>query len=415
MNDTSEIKPVIRRLFLFTAMFAMVNVAFQFGEVIARKSLAATPLQVTILTMMFPMTSIISIWVGRYLSGRDQRPLIRVTGTIAVAALASGLLLTTYWHLFGIFLVFALVSSAQTLAQTRILQQYIPANRTGKMLGMAQGLGMITGAIYSAVGGYWLDHVYHGWQSLFFVTGLLGFIGVLALASIPTRNEDHIDRFHFRRDNFFAPLSEVIALLKRRKDFLRFEMAFMLYGVAFMMQLPVIPLYLVDDLQLHYSDIGLARGTIFQLVMIAGIPFYGRLFDRSTPHRLSMQVFALGALFPLVLLSASLFDGAMQKTVVMIAFGLFGAIMSGVIMLWNLSAMRFAQSGEDVAVYQSVHIAATGVRGAFAPLMGLGITTLFGNRIALAVASLFWIAASVAMIVARKYDVKLGENISLRV
>lgn len=396
-------KSPIEKLYFFTAMFATVNSFMQFGEVVARKSLGASALQITLLTMIVPVASVTSIWSGRFLSGRDQRKTIWYAGVVTAVALSTGHYLDTYWHLFLIFVVLSFSSQFYTLAQNRILQQYIPIKRTGKTFGVAQGIGLLVGAGFSALAGWWLDHFTQGWRTLFLLISVFSLLGVIALASVSTRKSGKA-LYHFTFSTLNTPLKEVVALLKRRKDFFRFESAFMLYGIAFMMQLPVVPLYLVDDLKLQYSDIGLARGTVFQLVMIAGVIFFGKVFDRTNPYRLSIKIFALGSLFPLLLLLSGYLDGTSQKVVMYLAFAVFGVVMSGVVPLWSLSSIRFAKVGEDSGVYQSVHIAATGVRGAFAPLLGLGMTTLFGNRIALLFASIVWLCASFAMSYVRKRD-----------
>ncbi len=384
-------------------MFSIVNAISQFGEVISRKSLLANPLQITFLTMIIPLASVTSIWTGRLLSGRDQRKTIFFTGMITVLTFLSGFWLTNFYHLFCIFAVFAFVSPYHTLAQSRILQQYVAQTHTGRVFGRAYSISMLIGAIFSAFSGWWLDQGTQNWQSLFLTVGIVAFFGIIALSSVKTK-PDPQKIYYISKKTFFDPWREVLQLLRKRHDFFRFEAAFMLYGIAFMMQLPIIPLYLVDDLHLHYADIGLARGTVFQLVMIVGIPFFGHVFDRSTPRRLSARVFALGALFPIALIFTGFLTGMYQKIGLFISFGLFGFIMSGVHTLWHLSAMRFARSNEDVGVYQSVHIAATGIRGSFAPFLGLAITLLFGNRIALMVAAIVWIFASMAMIYISKLD-----------
>ena len=86
--------------------------------------------------------------------------------------------------------------------------------------------------------------------------------------------------------------------------------------------------------------------------------------------------------------------------------------MSGIMVLWSLSSLRFA-GNEDAGVYHSVHVAATGVRGMFAPLLGYLIMSVFGKTTALLTSSVLWIVASLMMIVMRKWDIRTGENRSL--
>ena len=196
---------------------------------------------------------------------------------------------------------------------------------------------------------------------------------------------------------------------------MRYEIAFMLYGIAFLMILPVVPIFLVDDLALDYKTIGLAKGTVFQVIMILGIPLFGRWFDRSTPHRTSAVSFASGILFPLTLLLALYVPDTMRVSVVFISFIFFGITMSGINVIWNLSSMRFAGEKEDAGIYQSVHLSATGIRGLFAPLLGYFVMHFLGKQAALLISSCLWLIAAFAMILARWIDIRKGSNYSLRV
>ena len=88
--------------------------------------------------------------------------------------------------------------------------------------------------------------------------------------------------------------------------------------------------------------------------------------------------------------------------------------MGGVSVLWNISSMRFAGEDEDAGLYQAVHLTAVGVRGLFAPLLGLFVMQYLGKYTALLSASIFWLIAGAAMIAARKVDLKSGHAIPLR-
>ena len=106
--------------------------------------------------------------------------------------------------------------------------------------------------------------------------------------------------------------------------------------------------------------------------------------------------------------------GVMQSVIVITAFVVFGIAMSGVTVLWNLASMRFS-GDEDAGLYQSVHQAATGIRGLFAPFFGYFIMEQFGKNAAFLTAAGFWIIAALGMVGARIWDKKAGKMYSLRV
>jgi hypothetical protein len=117
---------IARRMLLYVSLSGMLYAVMQFGEVIARKSLGASELQVTLLTMVMPVTSLTSIWWGRLLMGQDQRLALWITGTRSMLAVASGVFLGSVRHLFFIYFLYFLTFAVQVPARNRVLQQHIP-------------------------------------------------------------------------------------------------------------------------------------------------------------------------------------------------------------------------------------------------------------------------------------------------
>jgi len=405
-------KTAARRYLVYAALGGIVGGMIQFGEVIARKSLGASELAVTLLTMTGPVASITAIWWGRILVGRDQRKLLIYFGAIVTLAMASGIFLRTMEHLFCMTMVFALVSALVVPSENRVFQQHIPSNKTGKTFGISSAVRTITAASISVAAGWYLDNIEGGYRHLYLAAAPLYFLTIWQIASIRVERSTE-PRMKIGWNIILEPLRKLKLLLKQRRDYYRFEQAFMIYGMAFMITMPVIPLYLVDDLELSYKQIGIARGMVPMILQIAAIPFFGWVFDRTTPHRMAVFVFAALSFFPPLLLLAGHAEGVTRTVMIYVAFGWFGVAMSGLSVIWSLSSLRFAR-GEDAGVFHSVHVTATGIRGSFAPLIGYAIMQLFGKEAALLTASVIWIFASGMMIVIRLIDVKRGDFRSLR-
>ncbi len=403
-----------RKYIMYSVLAGVVGSILQFGEVIARKSLGASGLSVTFLVMTMPIGSLTSIWWARLLIGRNQSRLVLYFGVAAYMIILSGVVMLGISHLLIMFVVFYTINALTIPAENRILQQHIPSGSTGSLFGFAAGGRMILAAGTSVLAGWYMDKLDDGYKHIFLLATIAGIIAIKLLSSIGTSKVDGAEQQPINRTLFLNPLKKAIQLLKRRKDFLRFEIAFMMYGIAFMMMLPIIPLYLVDDLQFDYATIGMARGMVPQLIMIVTVPLFGRIFDRTTPHKLAVWVFLGLAGFPLLLLSAGRFDGIERLYVAYAAFSWYGVVMSGVWVLWGLSSLRFAGS-EDAGLYHSVHVAATGIRGVFAPLLGYLVMITMGKTVTLLTSSVLWVIASGLMILMRWYDYKRGEAVSLRV
>jgi len=113
------------------------------------------------------------------------------------------------------------------------------------------------------------------------------------------------------------------------------------------------------------------------------------------------------------LLSAGYLDGFWRTVIIYVTFAYFGFAMSGISVIWQLSSIRFAEN-EDAGVYHSVHVAATGIRGLIAPLLGLAAMTVFSKTTALFISSGLFIIASLSMGFMRWWDYRTGRARSLR-
>jgi Major Facilitator Superfamily len=390
------------RFMLAISLAGPTMAIIRFGEVIARKSLDADPLMITLITMVMPIASLAALWTGQMLTGRDQRPFILVAGIIGSCALFSGFFLTNVYHMLWMFVFYFLPFTVQLTGQNRILQQHVARDKQGGLFGFSNGIREAVAAVVSLGAGYYMDHQTGGFRHIFLFAALFNLLSTLVYASMPTRADRSNQIKGMGFNSFLKPLKDVGVLLKRRADFFRFEVGFMVYGIAFMTTLPIVPLFLVDELGLDYTTIGLARGTIFQLMIIPSIALFGRWFDRMPVHSLAAKVFTLLGGFPLLLICAKLIP-SLSLPFVYAAFILFGMAMGGVIVLWNISSVRFA-GDEDAGIYQSVHLAAMGVRGMFAPLLAYLVMNVFGTITALAFASVMWILSGLIMQLLQRYD-----------
>ena len=75
----------------------------------------------------------------------------------------------------------------------------------------------------------------------------------------------------------------------------------LIYGLAFMILQPVLPIFLVDEIHVQYSQAAMARGLIFYGTIALLSPWFGRLLDTWNAVRLSILGFALLIFFPLAL------------------------------------------------------------------------------------------------------------------
>jgi MFS family permease len=413
------------RLHLLSSIFSGVLMAcLNMADATLAKTLHGSPLQVTIYSLLAGLSYIAALFWGSAMRGRRKAPFILFFGVIGRLGLALVALSSEpNWYLA----VFALVWIADSLvvtAQVTIIQRaYAPEHRN-TLFGLTISATTLVRLVASVGLGWLLDWKDQAFGTYFAVGGLAGFVGTWLLA----RMERELDRFEVARAapdelktgvmrgdpvaDSYRPMGqpglgatlrsvrESVALVVRivREDalFRRFERNFFLYGIAFLCLTPVTPLFLVNDLKLDYTQIGLAKGLMGQAGMILFPPILGRTMERLGPVRFCVGTFAFLALYPLLLFLASVVPGAAQVPAVYTAFACFGIGMAGVSLAWNMSSIYFARD-EDPSSYQAVHSVLTGVRGGFAPLLGYLFIAAGSKRLAFLFSAFFLFAASGSM------------------
>jgi len=214
---------------------------------------------------------------------------------------------------------------------------------------------------------------------------------------INMKNSNHLIKEHSKlkiNDLLFSPVLRTIEVLKTNKDFAIFERNFFIYGLGFIVVLPVIPKFLVEDLQMTYTLTFLAKGILAQLGIIILSPILGKISSNRDPNQFTGYIFFALAFYPITLLLASLVNNhTFAIVLIFVAYLIFGIAMSGVVISWNISSIHFAGK-EDASMYQAVHLTLTGIRGIIAPLLGYFVMTFIGIQAVFAIASGFLFLAS---------------------
>jgi len=283
-------------------------------------------------------------------------------------------------------LLVALCTAVQMVlvpVQNGVLASNYDAATRGGRFGVANRVQALAIAAVCLPAGWVLTRWPGAWPAIYAVAGVAGAYGYL-----------HWSRLKRRRPP--APTSAAEAqmapwqTLFRDRRFLAFEGCFMLYGLGFIMLLPTLPIYLVDELQVSYAEINVAKGFLFFVIMVIAGPFLGRLTDRIGVLQLNVLSFLTLALFPAALW---VLDGAVGMYV---GYAIFGLAMSGVFLGWSLGPIHIA-GDRDPAPYLDAHLGLVGVRSLVAILGGLWLQQQLGTRAVLACVIVLEVLAALGM------------------
>lgn len=192
----------------------------------------------------------------------------------------------------------------------------------------------------------------------------------------------------------WQPLRDAGETFRRDRAYLWYQLNFTLYGVAFIMLAPVVPLYMTGELHLDYQDIAQSRILIGSLGIALLGPLAGRLMDHLQPVRLCALSFGWVVLFPLSWVLGPILQLTALQTVYL-AFVMYSVGMAGVNVVWNVGSIAFAPPGQG-GHYQGIHVALVGLRGIMAPVLGYLLLTFLGYREVFLTAAGLFLAAAVS-------------------
>jgi MFS family permease len=295
---------------------------------------------------------------------------------------------------------FVVVIATSTAVETLMLpvqnwtlaRNYAESTR-GRRFGLASAVQAAAIVAVVLPAGWLLDHQPEVWPALYAIAGLAGVMSYM-----------HWSRLRRRARRKPLPADDLAdhgspwAALRDDKRFLAFEACFMAYGIGFLMLQPVLPIYLVDELKVTYSQVGIARGLLFWLGMVVASPALGWLGDRIGIFRMTAIAFLAVTAFPLVLLMLH------GTTGLYLGYSVYGLAMGGVAVAWNVGPIVLAR-GRDPLPYLNAHVGLVGVRALIGMVAGTWIQYASGT------AAVFWcvvvleiVAATGMALVARRIE-----------
>ena len=386
-------------LLLFAALFnGVVQSLNQTQDIIARKALHAADWQLMLMTMIWPVANFFSIWWGRLFERSSHKSrYFLITGIIGRLTLVYAVWLTTMSEYLVLLALLFASNSLLVPAQNSIYQRNIDPHRRARVFGITLSLSMLVSILVTFAAGRLLDIREQSFRWILVATGICGFISSALLANVRIQHtiREKICGQGSWKEALLEPITGAFRLLKEDKAFAAFERSFSLYGMGFIMMQPIIPIYLVDKLQLSYTNNFLAKGILSQMGLLLLAPMLGKLHDRTHPFRFISVFFGLLVVFPLLFVVSSLWQGQslMPVLLVFLAYLIFGIAMAGVNISWSMGSIFFA--GErDASIYQSLHVTLTGVRGLIAPVLGYAMLKIFSITAVFVVAAVFFLVAS---------------------
>ena len=398
----------VRRYLAGMVFQGIWNAGYILFPFVLRKSLDAPGGLVTVAVTLETTAMLLALYWGQLMIRGGRRRWLFWGGLGGRVILLLTLFVRTdvqFTVLVGVVHVFAALVYP---AQNGILQANIRAERRGRVFGWGALVQNLAMAAASVGAGRLLDQDPGSFRYLYPICGCLGFVYPLILSRLPRPHGDGthdpagvftvprlpLGPVRWRRltGALVTPFKEAAATFRADRAFLWFESNFMIYGVAYMMLVPVVPLFFVNVLDLSYAQISSARVLIASLGVAALSPLAGRLMDRLNPVRLSSLSYAVVSLYPVSLAVGTLLFPTRPDYGAYLAFAVYSVGMSGVNVTWNMGSIAFAPSGQG-GYYQGIHVAMVGIRGFLGPAIGFTVLRLLGYREVFLLSALIFLLA----------------------
>lgn len=327
-----------------------------FVPVVARR-MGAGPILLAFITAAPAAGNIISVLAAHYLQGRRKQPYMVAAWTLARAMFLFSPLLVAPLPFALVVVIHWLIISLPLTGYVEMMRQVYPDAYRGRAMAYVRVGFTACVTAFTPLAGWLLD--VWGYIYLFPMAALVGMMGTFAFSRI--RYAEVISR---ARHDMLAPWRLLITDARYRD----YSLAFFTQGFGALMTAPLVPILLVDELHLNYSQVGILGmvNSVFWMVFYA---VFGRTVDRRGGFWTVKVNFALMVFMPLAYFLAH------NIWMVAVGYVFAGITMAGIDLGWMNAIMQFARR-EQISDYAALHAGLVGVRGIVAPLVGTALMSV---------------------------------------
>jgi hypothetical protein len=398
----------------YSAIDGMMRGALIMNEFVFIKSLKGSSYQLGVLFQFTVIVLIFSVIFNELLRrSRNKKRFLRIVAVVTHFPLmllllfprdSVGIAEAELIHLAFLFIFLLYFLSRPLVFPTinLLLKHNYRHHKFGSLYGIATSLNKTMMLVTTFVYGVYLDYDHYAFVYVFPVLAILGVFSIILLSKIDYKEDgEKIFKLSFF-DSVKQSFRNLWQILKQNKPYRDYEMSFMLYGFAFMSTKAVITLFYKEELDLNYSSVAFYENG-FNILAIILLPVFGKILGKTDPRRFVTFTYTALALFILFTglteflpYYTEVWEVQIYYTLLLAVIfkGIFAATMA---LSWSIGSSYFC-SREEAGNYQSVHLTLTGMRGLFAPLIGIWFYEIFRFAGTFGIAILFLLGAIGLMI-----------------
>lgn len=344
-----------------------------FVAVVAAKTFNVAPWVIAVISAAPMFGNLSSFFWSRVAAGRPKVPMLTILQSllllcVVAVALAPRTEPGTWVLLISVVLSRVLIAGVLTVRSVAWSLNYprqVRARATARIQTVSSLMVVLTTSVASLV----LDAQPENFRWLYVAGALFGALGVWTFRGVIVLGEKRHQVLERRGQRDPTDRNAFFSILRADPLYARYQWHQFISGAAAMMLEP--PLVYLVSKQIgasYFASIGVVMLIPF-LLQLATIPLWARYLDRVHVAEFRAKqnmVWALGILAMAV--------GAWQLSLTWLVIGriITGITNGGGSLAWQLGHNDFAPR-EQLSAYMAIHVTLTGVRGAFAPFLGMAL------------------------------------------
>jgi len=393
----------------YSAIDGMMRGALIMNEFVFVKSLNGSSYQLGMLFQFTVIVLIFSVIFNELLRrSRNKKRFLQIVAVMTHLPLLllllfprneAGITEAEYFHFLFLFIFLFYFLSRPLVFPTinLLLKHNYRLDKFGSLYSIATSVNKTMMLVTTFLYGIYLDFDHYAFVYVFPVLAILGVFSIFLLTKIEYKEDGEKTFKHSFLHSVKSSFRNLLEILKTNKPYRDYEIGFMFYGFAFMSTKAVITLFYKEELDLNYSSVAFYENG-FNILAVVLLPVFGKLMGKTDPRKFVMFTYTSLALF--ILFTGlteilpyyfELWELQIYYTLLLAVIfkGIFAATMA---LSWSIGSSYFCRS-EEAGNYQSVHLTLTGIRGIFAPLIGIYFYEIFRFSGTFSIAIVFLLAA----------------------
>ena len=361
-----------------TAMFMAglyLGAVFPFVNVIARKTLHATPETLALIAAAPFFGNLMALFWARAMDGKAKVPFVKWSHMGARFTVSLAYFATSAVPFACVVSGAQIIGTIATPAYAAIIKDVYPESQRGRILSISRAATQIAQIFSTLLVGWLLGFI--SYRYIFPFAAVVGMAAALVFSRIQREEGSAAEAPEEPAGARVSPVQSLVdtlrfvwhtlGILKTDEAYRWFAFSVFTYGFGNLINTPILPLLQVDELHIQEWQVSVLT-VAMQLVTACAFFYWGRFVDMRSPQLGVAVNILLNATIPLFYILAGTLLPA-SPWVLLPAYLITGIVGAGIDLSYFGALLTFA--GErDVSRYQALQSFLLGVRGSIAPFVG---------------------------------------------